>query len=182
MSARFPFGAPAPVIAVVGRGKSGKTALIERLIGRFVRQGLDIAAVRYSIEDFDIDRPGTDSARFTEGGARCVAIGSDRRTAVIAQLDDAAPAGLAEALARLAPCDLVIVEGLEGTTVPQIEVRRQACGPYAASHPQDPAVIALATDHPVVGANAPVFDVNDTESIADFILAACRGAATFQTQ
>ncbi len=72
-------------------------------------------------------------------------------------------------LARLAPVDLVLVEGYKRDSHPKIEAHRAETGqPLIA--PDDPTIRAVASDTPLQR-DRPVFDLNDTEAIADFILA-----------
>jgi len=74
-------------------------------------------------------------------------------------------------ISRLAPCDLVIVEGYKSAPIPKVETRRrEALGsePLAAA---DATVIAIAADHPADGAGRPVFALDDVAAIADFIAA-----------
>lgn len=75
-----------------------------------------------------------------------------------------------EVLARLAPCDIVLIEGYKREPVPKIEARRLEAKSREPLAPTDPHIAAIAADHPVDGTDLPVFDLNDTQAIADFIL------------
>ena len=71
-------------------------------------------------------------------------------------------------LARLAPVDLVLVEGYKRDAHPKVEVWRAATGqPLIQSG--DPLVRAVATDASLT-LPVPVLDLNDTRAVADFIL------------
>ncbi|MEO0829248.1 MAG: molybdopterin-guanine dinucleotide biosynthesis protein MobB, partial [Pseudomonadota bacterium] len=75
---------------------------------------------------------------------------------------------LSELLAKLAPVDLVLVEGWKADQHPKIEAHRAEAGtPLIA--PTDPNIRAVAADYQVK-APVPVFDLDDTAGIADFIL------------
>jgi molybdopterin-guanine dinucleotide biosynthesis protein B len=76
---------------------------------------------------------------------------------------------LAQHLARLAPCDLVIVEGFKREAVPKIEIRR-ADHPRPLLAPADPWIIAIASDQPVAGEPLPILDLNDPSAIAEFVV------------
>jgi molybdopterin-guanine dinucleotide biosynthesis adapter protein len=159
-----------PVIAVVGWKNSGKTTLATRLIAEFTRRGFLVASVKHAHHNFQIDDADTDSARHRRAGAAQVAIVSPRRWAVVCELGGAPEPSLDEMIGRLEPCDLVIVEGFKAAPIPKIEARRLASAaavPLAAS---DPNVIAVAADHACDGAGRPVFALDDTEAIADFIV------------
>ena len=71
-------------------------------------------------------------------------------------------------LAKLAPVDLVLIEGYKRDAHPKIEAfRAETKNPLIAT--DDPTVKAIASDTPL-DMDRPVFDLNDTVAIADFIL------------
>ena len=158
-----------PVIGIAGWKKSGKTTLAERLIAEFTRRGLRIATVKHAHHDFQIDEAETDSARHRRAGASQVAVVSARRWAVVAELEGAPEPDLAEVVAWLAPCDLVIVEGYKSAPIPKIEARRSATLGSEPLADKDPNVIAVAADHAADGCGRPVFALDDVVGIADFI-------------
>jgi len=170
-------------IGFIGNSGAGKTTLIERLIARFARAGLRVAAIKHAHHGFDIDRPGKDSYRFRAAGARQVLIASGQRWALLS--DEHAPLAapgseLQRQLARLDPCDLVLVEGYRGQAgISYIEVRREGGGPptgrprvTGAQASPATAVVALASDALPAGSiqsAVPVLDLNDIDAIAAFI-------------
>lgn len=159
----------APVIGIAGWKKSGKTTLAVRLIEELTRRGLRIASVKHAHHDFRIDDGETDSARHRRAGASQVAVVSSRRWALVSELGEAPEPGLTEVLARLGPCDLVIVEGYKGAAIPKIEVRRSAAASQETLADKDPNVIAIAADHVVSAPGLAVFPLDDVAGIADFI-------------
>lgn len=160
---------PSRVFGVTGWKNSGKTTLVERLVAEFVRRGVRVSTVKHAHHAFDIDTPGTDSFRHRAAGAGEVMIVSGTRWALMHELGDEAEPELEAALARLSPCDLVIVEGYKRGRHPKIEVRRSAARNGDALAPGDPTIRAIAADHPVEGDGLPVFDLDDVEAIAGFI-------------
>ena len=68
---------------------------------------------------------------------------------------------------RISPCDLLIVEGFKFAPIPKLEVWRGATG-EGLLHPNDPHIIAVASDAPVE-TRLPVLDLNDDAAIAAFI-------------
>jgi molybdopterin-guanine dinucleotide biosynthesis protein B len=164
-----------PVFGVTGWKNSGKTTLVARLVAEFTRRGLAVATVKHAHHEFDIDVPGTDSFRHREAGAREVMIVSGRRWALMHELKEESEPPLSAALARLSPCDLVLVEGYKREAHPKIEVRREAAGrdrePLA---PHDSSILAVAADHAADAAGRPLFDLDDVPGIADFIAATLR--------
>jgi molybdopterin-guanine dinucleotide biosynthesis protein B len=163
-------GGPPPVIGVAGWKNSGKTTLVTRLIAELTARGLRVATVKHAHHDFQIDDAETDSARHRRAGAAQVAVVSSRRWAVIRELGDRPEPSLDEMIARLDPCDLVIVEGYKAAPIPKIEARRSAAARAEPLAETDPNVVAIAADHPCDGAGLPVFALDDVAGIADFIV------------
>ena len=107
------------VFGITGWKNSGKTTLTERLVAEFTRRGFRVSTVKHAHHDFDIDREGADSYRHRLAGAAEVAIVSGRRWALMHELRGEDEPKLDEILARLAPCDLVLVEGYKREVAPQ---------------------------------------------------------------
>jgi molybdopterin-guanine dinucleotide biosynthesis protein B len=161
-----------PVIGIAGWKKSGKTTLAEGLIAEFTRRGLKVASVKHAHHNFQIDDAETDSARHRRAGAAQVAVVSAKRWALITELQGTPEPDLAQVIARLGPCDLVVVEGYKTAPIPKIETRRSASFGNEALADNDPGVIAIAADHVVDGRGRPVFALDDVAAIADFVAGA----------
>jgi molybdopterin-guanine dinucleotide biosynthesis protein B len=160
------------IFGIAGWKNSGKTGLVVRLVAEFSRRGYRVSTVKHAHHDFDIDRTGADSFRHREAGAHEVALVSGTRYAVMHEMRGDAEPSFDEIVARLAPCDLVLIEGYKREPIPKIEVRRTDATNREPLAPQDPHILAVAADHPVIDAGLPVFDLDDTSAIADFIVAA----------
>jgi molybdopterin-guanine dinucleotide biosynthesis protein B len=76
---------------------------------------------------------------------------------------------LKELLAKLAPVDLVIVEGYKAQPHPKLEVHR-ACVGKPLLYPNDSWIVAVASDLPLTGTELPVIGLDDIETIADVLL------------
>src|SRR5262245_12971297 len=113
-----------PVFGISGWKNSGKTGLTVRLVEELTSRGYRISTVKHAHHDFDIDKPGADSFRHREAGACEVAIVSGKRFAIMHELRGDAEPSLVDILERIAPCDLVLVEGYKREPVPKIELRR----------------------------------------------------------
>ena len=163
---------PPKVIGVAGWKNSGKTTLVTRLVAELTRRGFRIATVKHAHHDFQIDDAETDSARHRRAGAVQVAVVSARRWAVVRELGDEPEPSLEEIIARLDPCDLVIVEGYKAAPIPKIETRRRAAVRETPLADTDPNVIAVAADHACEAAGRPVLALDDVAGIADFVVAA----------
>ncbi len=157
------------VFGITGWKNSGKTGLTERLVTELTRRGWKVSTVKHAHHDFDIDKEGTDSFRHRQAGASEVAIVSGRRWALMHELRGEDEPTLDEVLARLAPCDLVLVEGYKREGHKKIETRRTDAKDTAPLRAGDPTIMAIAADHAVADNTLPVFDLDDVASIADFI-------------
>jgi molybdopterin-guanine dinucleotide biosynthesis adapter protein len=157
------------VFGITGWKNSGKTGLTERLVTELTRRGWKVSTVKHAHHDFDIDKEGTDSFRHRKAGASEVAIVSGRRWALMHELRGEDEPALDEVLARLAPCDLVLVEGYKREGHKKIETRRTDAKDIAPLSAGDPTIMAIAADHAVGDNTLPVFDLDDVASIADFI-------------
>lgn len=156
------------VIGIAGYSGSGKTTLIEKLIPVFVREGLRVSLVKHAHHEFDVDQPGKDSYRHRNAGCTEVLVSSSKRWALMHELRDAPEPRLQDQLKHLSPCDLVIVEGFKSEPIPKLEVHRKEGG-TPLLHPQDPNVIAVATDE-ALQTNLPQFGLDDADGIARFLL------------
>jgi molybdopterin-guanine dinucleotide biosynthesis protein B len=157
------------VIGITGWKNSGKTTLTERLVAEFVARGLKVSTVKHAHHAFDIDQPGTDSHRHREAGAGEVAIVSGSRWALMHELRDEREPSLDDVLARLSPCDLVIVEGYKREGHLKIETRRREAKDTRPLSVDDPNIVAVASDHALPGETLPVFAIDDIAALADFI-------------
>ncbi len=159
-----------PAFGISGWKNSGKTGLTVRLVEELTARGYRISTIKHAHHEFDIDKPGADSFRHRDAGAGEVAIVSGTRFAIMHELRGAAEPTLAEILLRMAPCDLVLVEGYKREAIPKIELRRMESKNREPLAPNDPHVVAIAADHPIEKQALPVFDLDDTTAIADFIV------------
>jgi molybdopterin-guanine dinucleotide biosynthesis protein B len=76
---------------------------------------------------------------------------------------------LPDLVGKMSPVDLVLVEGYKRDAFPKLEIHRAANG-KPLLQPDDPHVVAIATDTPLPAAKVPVIDLNDIEAIADMLL------------
>jgi molybdopterin-guanine dinucleotide biosynthesis protein B len=152
------------IFGVTGWKNAGKTTLVERLVAEFVRRGLTVNTVKHGHHDLDVDHPGRDSYRHRAAGATEVAVVGGHRYAIMREQEEPT---LAEVLARLAPADLILIEGYKREPHRKIEVR--AGGEPMA--PGDPSILAVAADERPQDGRLPWFRRDDVTGIADFIAA-----------
>ena len=156
------------IYGVVGYKNAGKTGLMERLVTEITGRGFSVSTIKHAHHSFDVDHAGKDSFRHRQAGAHQVLLASRARWALMTELRGADEPPLADLLARLNPVDLVLVEGYKRDAHPKVEAfRAEPNNPLIA--PTDATVRAVATDTPLQ-IDRPVFDLNDTKAIANFIL------------
>jgi molybdopterin-guanine dinucleotide biosynthesis protein B len=157
------------LLGITGWSGSGKTTLLTALIPLLAARGLSVSTVKHAHHEFDLDQPGKDSWRHREAGAREVLIASGRRWALLHENEGAEP-GLDALLARLAPVDLVLVEGFKASPHPKVEVHRPSLG-KPPIWPGRADIAAVASDEPLPGCDRPRLDLADPAAIADWIVA-----------
>ena len=156
------------IFGVTGYKNAGKTGLMERLVTEITGRGFTVSTLKHAHHSFDIDHPGKDSYRHRAAGAHQVVLSSGNRWAMMTELRDTPEPPLADLLAQMAPVDLILVEGWKRDNHPKIEAFRAAPNnPLIATN--DPTIKAVASDTQL-DVDRPVFDLNDTTTIADFIL------------
>ncbi len=158
------------VFGVVGWKNSGKTGLMERLVQEISGRGYRVSTVKHAHHRVEIDQPGRDSYRHREAGASEVMLSSSRRWALMRELRETPEPSLEELLARMSPADLVLIEGYKYQGHPKVEANRAETGQPLIAR-EDPTVRAVASDSAPEGLRVPVFDLDDTGAIADFVLA-----------
>lgn len=157
------------LFGIIGWKNSGKTTLTERLVTELTRRGWRVSTVKHAHHGFDIDKEGADSFRHREAGAVEVAIVSGRRWALMHELRGDEEPSLDEIVARMAPCDLIVVEGYKREPHRKIEARRLAARETTPIAPTDPTIVAVAADHAVDAGALPVFALEDIAAMADLV-------------
>lgn len=164
------------VFGFAGWSGSGKTTLIEQVIAHLSVRGLRVSLIKHAHHEFDVDQPGKDSYRHRTAGASEVLVSSANRWAVMHELRGEPELTLRQAVGRLSPCDLVLVEGFKRESIPKLEVWRAEVG-KALLFPGDPNIVALASDGPLpTQLQEPSFarfGLIQVKQIADFALHHC---------
>ena len=156
------------VIGLAGWSGSGKTTLLAKVLPVLIARGRTVSTLKHAHHEFDIDKPGKDSHTHRLAGAREVLISSARRWALMHELRGEPELGLHELLTHLSPVDLVIVEGYKTQSHPKLEVHRAAVG-KPLLYPNDPNIVAIASDTRPPNLALPFADLNDVEAIADLV-------------
>jgi len=160
----------------VGASGSGKTTLITLILPQLRRRGLRVSTIKHAHHGFEMDRPGKDSARHREAGAQEVMVVSDRGWALLSDHRSEDDLSLATLASRMAPVDMLLVEGFKLADIPKIEVHRPALG-KPALYPQDASIAAVATNGTIDAGPRAVLPLDDPETVAGFLIAFGRVAA-----
>ncbi len=156
------------VLGIVGWSGSGKTTLLTAMIARLAARGLTVSTIKHAHHALELDRPGKDSYRHRHAGAEETILANAARFALFSEHRDKPEPDLGDLLARLAPVDLVLVEGFKSYAFPKLEVYRPALG----KPPLWPemAVMAVASDEGLPGCTLPVLNLNEAAAVTDFVL------------
>jgi molybdopterin-guanine dinucleotide biosynthesis protein MobB len=161
----------AKVVAfIAATSGTGKTTLMEALVGCLKEKGYRVGAVKHSRHDAFIDKEGSDSWRFTRAGTEVTVLAAKEQLAVFRatkqpSLDDA----LLEASSGV---DIVLVEGFKDLPVPKIEVYRSGHSEDLYSRGgkyTDPYLVAVASDIPL-DLDVPVLNLNEPDEVCEFII------------
>ncbi|MDX8397687.1 MAG: molybdopterin-guanine dinucleotide biosynthesis protein B [Mariprofundaceae bacterium] len=156
-----------PILSLVGSSNSGKTTLMEKLVSGLVAKGLRIATIKHSHHQPEMDTPGKDSWRHKQAGASTSLLVGPEKMLMVSDVDETLNPQLLTA--RLfGDYDLVLVEGYASVAGPKIEVLRSERSNTLRS--EESELIAVATDISDLKVSVPLLDMNDTQSLIDFIL------------
>jgi molybdopterin-guanine dinucleotide biosynthesis protein MobB len=155
-----------PVVSIVGRSKSGKTTLIEKLIPILKEHGYRVGTVKHHAHPgFDIDIPGKDTWRHAQAGSDHVVIAAPDKIASIVLLNS--PLDLPQILAGMQDVDIVLTDGYRRANNPKIEVLRSAVSTQLLCDPAE--LIAISSDFELT-AGPPWFHLDDADGLARLLL------------
>jgi molybdopterin-guanine dinucleotide biosynthesis protein B len=157
------------LFGLAGWSGSGKTTLMKLLLPELIRRNLTVSTVKHAHHSFDVDQPGKDSYEHRRAGATEVLVASAQRWALMRELRDAPEPTLDALIARLAPVDLLLVEGFKRHPHPKLEVHRPSNGKPLLC-PDDRHIVAVASDAKLADLAVPLLALDDVPAIADFIL------------
>lgn len=158
------------IFGVTGWKNSGKTRLVAGLVSNLKAKGFVVSTVKHAHHGFDVDKPGTDSYTHREAGAQEVALVSGKRWVLMHEIRDEDEPALDEILEKLAPCDIVIIEGFKACPHPKIEATRSETKRDQPIWPNDASVVAIASDYEIENSGRQEFDLNDISGITDFVM------------
>ncbi|MCP3851035.1 MAG: molybdopterin-guanine dinucleotide biosynthesis protein B [Gammaproteobacteria bacterium] len=163
-----------PLLGFAAFSGTGKTTLLEQLIPELNHANIRVAMVKHTHhEKFDIDKPGKDSYRLRKAGAEQMLVASANRWALMVEhpeQDRTAEPDLFGLLPNLdlTKADLILVEGFKHETISKIELHRPAME-KPLLYPNDPNIIAIASDQKLNEISCPQLDMNNIDEIKQFI-------------
>jgi molybdopterin-guanine dinucleotide biosynthesis protein MobB len=164
-----------PVYSVIAFSNTGKTTLLEKLIPELKSRGYRVAVIKHDAHEFEIDREGKDSWRFSRAGADVTAVASAAKAAFI----EHRCLGIEEIISRIRDVDLILTEGYKHGSWAKIAVDRAALGQELVLPAE--ACFAIVSDRALPGP-APVFPLDDPEPLAEYIMADMRRRSDMQRE
>lgn len=152
-------------LGIVGWSGSGKTTLILSLLKIFHAAGLNISTIKHAHHSIELDQSNKDSYLHRAAGATEVMLATPERWFLMKE-NNPEPE-LQHLLSRMAPVDLVLVEGFKTAPIKQLEVHRAILAqPLLANHGQ---LLATASDDAALVCDRPLLPLQHPENIAAFI-------------
>jgi molybdopterin-guanine dinucleotide biosynthesis protein MobB len=100
-----------------------KSELVRRLVVELGGRGLEVSTIKRVSDAVDLERHGSGTSKHRAAGAVEVMIASARRFALLREMpSDTTEPEVSELLARMAPVDIVLLDGFRRSNYPKIEV------------------------------------------------------------
>ncbi len=120
------------IFGITGRSGSGKTHLVARLLPALSAKGLRVSTIKHTHHSIDIDKPGKDSFVHRDAGASEVMLATPDRW-VLQHHQPENLFTLTDLVSRMAPVDLILIEGFHTTVPACLEIYRPAWGKTLSS-------------------------------------------------
>jgi molybdopterin-guanine dinucleotide biosynthesis protein B len=154
-----------PIVSIIGKSKSGKTTLLEKLIAELKRRGYRVATIKHHAHPgFDIDKPGKDSWRHAQAGSDHVIVAAPDKLASYRLLERELT--LDEIAADVQGVDIILTEGYKRAGKPALEIVRAVNSTEILGDKTQ--LFALAADIPL-DLGVPCFDLDDAAGMVDLI-------------
>lgn len=156
-----------PVYSFVGSSGSGKTTFLENLIPVLLQKGYSVGAIKHDAHKFEIDKPGKDSYRLKQAGAKIVSISSAQKMALVQSYEKEYT--LEEVILKFyGDVDFILTEGYKKSNIPKFEVYRKANNKPMAAKGREELLGVISDDEPDV--NVKQFSLNDYAGVADYLI------------
>lgn len=165
-----------PVLAVCGVHNAGKTTALAGIIKEMTKRGLTVCAMKHDAHDFCADVPGTDSYLLKEAGAVTVSIFSDKKQAIVSDVQSITTQQVIRDILTKSPRtpDIILYEGGKNSPYRKIEIVREETGLLPVA--ENGELLAIMTDRKDIlqeQADLPlIYDINDIIGITDYIISA----------
>lgn len=154
-----------PLVTVIGKSRSGKTTLLEKLIAELKQRGYRDGTIKHhSHRGFEIDHEGKDSWRHSRAGSVHVVIASPDRIASYRSLER--ELSLDVIAGAMVDVDIILAEGYMQARKPTIQIVRAGDGLDLLAPPEQ--CIAFATDASLE-VDAPCYSPDDVVGLADML-------------
>lgn len=154
----------APIVSIVGRSKSGKTTLLEKLIVELKKRGYRVGTMKHTPLGMAWSDDDKDSQRHIKAGSEATIMVAPDKLVMVKPVNE--PPALEE-VARLfnEDCDIILAEGFKQGDAPKIEVHRRGVGTPLKDMKK---LFAIATDEKL-DTKVRQFALDDIKGIADLI-------------
>ena len=151
-------------VSIIGNSNSGKTTLIEKLVGELKSRGYSVATIKHTDKRIPFDPPGKDSWRHLQAGSEATILSSHDKMVLI---KPAAPDITLDEITQVfgEDYDIVLTEGFKQANAPKIEVHRRETGPLLSNIKK---LIAIATDEPLE-TKTEQFSLDDIKGLANLL-------------
>ena len=153
-----------PIVSIIGKTKSGKTGLIEKLVQELKSRGYRVATIKHIPQGVNFDEPGKDSWRHIQAGSEATAVSSPDKIVLIKPVTkDPTLDETAHLLGE--DYDIILTEGFKHGNAPKIEVHRKDAGSLLKDIKK---LIAIVTDEPLE-TKARQFSFDDVNRLVDLL-------------
>ena len=153
-----------PIVSIVGKSKSGKTALIEKLIKELKLRGYRVATIKHVPQDIAFDEPEKDSWRHIQAGSEATTISSPSKVVLIKPVTQEPTLG--EVVRFFGEdYDIILTEGFKEGNAPKIETHRREAGPPLGVVKK---LVAIVTDEPLE-TKTRQFSFEEVKGLADLL-------------
>jgi molybdopterin-guanine dinucleotide biosynthesis protein B len=153
-----------PIVSIVGKSKSGKTTLIEKLVQELKSRSYRVATIKHIPQEVNFDESGKDSGRHLQAGSEATAVSSPDKIVLVKPV--AQEATIDEVASLLGEdYDIILAEGFERGSAPKIEVHRKDGGALIEGLKK---LIAIVTDEPLETRKRQ-FSPEDIGALADLL-------------
>ena len=109
------------ILGIYGYQDSGKTKLVEQLVGALVKKGYRVSSVKHTPHEKTIDSEGKDTWRHWKAGSDPVVFSSSIETSIIKHSETSADE-IAKMVQREYNPDVLIIEGFKDGSFPKVAV------------------------------------------------------------